>query len=69
MTQTNLSDDSLRQTVKEAVAEALNEQRALLRELFSEVLEDFALAEAIRKGKQSEIVSREEVVSSLREKA
>jgi hypothetical protein len=50
--------------VKDAVREALLEQRDFLQELFAEVLEDLALAKAIRKGKKSKPAFREEVLSS-----
>ena len=50
MAQTNLTDPALEQALKEALVETLQEQRDLLYDVFTEVLEDFALAEAIREG-------------------
>src|SRR5439155_17913324 len=49
---------ALKKTLKEALAETLHEQRELLQEVFSQVLEDVALAEAIRAGRKSKPVSR-----------
>jgi ribosomal protein L12E/L44/L45/RPP1/RPP2 len=65
MAQTNLSDDALKKVVKEALVEALQEQRELLHTLLLEALEDFSLAEAIREGQETRSVSREEVLRTL----
>ena len=69
MAQTNLSEDSFKRVLKEALVETFSEQRELFYEVFSEALEDFALAEAIREGKQTDTASRDEVLSVLRGKA
>ena len=58
--------DALKQALKEALAETLHEQRDFLHDIFAEVLEDLALAEAIREGRQTEEVSRDEVFSVLK---
>ena len=50
MTQTSVDRETLKQTLKEALSETLHEERELLHEVFAEVLEDFALGEAIREG-------------------
>ena len=65
MAQTNLTEDTLKKLFKEALAETLQEQRELLHEVFSEVLEDIALADAIREGQQTEKVTREEIFRVL----
>ena len=57
--------DTLKQLLKEALAETLDEKRELLREVVAEALEDIALTEAIREGKQSEHISRKEVFDLL----
>ncbi len=43
--------------------------RGLLHEVFAEVLEDFAFAEAIREGSQTELVERDEVFEVLEGRA
>lgn len=58
----------LKETLKQALIETLQEQRDLVREVFAEVLEDFALSEAIREGQKTKRVSREEVFRVLRAK-
>ena len=61
-----ISEGALKRTLKEALAETLHEQRELLHEVFTEVLEDFALAEAIRAGQKTRRTSRAEVFRLLR---
>ena len=67
MTQTTLSPDELKSVLKAALVEAFQEQRGLLHEVFAEVLEDFALAEAIREGAGKKRVERDEVFRLLRD--
>ncbi len=62
MTEIPMTQELLKQAVKDAVAESLREQRDLLHDVFTEVLEDIALAEAIREGRQTGFVDREEVI-------
>ena len=47
--------------------ETLHEQRELLHDVFAEVLEDFALAEAIRAGKKTKPAQRNEVFRILQD--
>ena len=65
MAQPILDTDTLKQLLKEALAETLDEKRELLREVVAEALEDIALTEAIREGKQSERIARKEVFDLL----
>ncbi len=62
MAQVQSNEETLKQAMKEALAETLHEQRELLHEVFAEVLEDFALAEAIREGRETKIVERDEAL-------
>ncbi len=68
MVQVNLNDPQFKQALKEALAETLQEQRELLHEVFAEALEDFALAEAIREGRKTKMVTRDEVFGVLQSK-
>ena len=62
MGQTNTpKDDALKQAVKEAIIETLQERRELIHEIFAEVLEESALVEAIRQGQKSKTATRKEV--------
>ena len=58
-----ITDDKnqLKEVLKQALAELLQERRDLLYDVFTEVLEDIALANAIKEGEKTEIVSREQV--------
>ena len=68
MPRTALTENVLKEVLKEALKETLQEQRGLLHEVFAEVLEDFALAEAIREGQKTKRATREEVFRILRGK-
>lgn len=65
MPRAGLNEGALKQVLKEALAETLREQRELLHEVFSEVLEDFVLAEAIREGQKTKRATRDEVFRIL----
>jgi hypothetical protein len=64
MPETSL-DPVLHQQIKQAVAEALREQREVLQEIFLEVVEDVGLREAIRQGREGEEVERERIFELL----
>lgn len=61
MAQVTISEEALRQMLKQA----LDERCDLLHDVIAEVLEDFALAEAIREGQQTERVTRDEVFAEF----
>lgn len=69
MAQTDPGNEALKRVLKEALAETLHEQRELLHEILVEALEDLALAEAIREGRQTQRVERGEVFDILEDKA
>jgi hypothetical protein len=52
-----MTKDAMKAALKEALTETLQEQRELLHEVFLEVLEDFALAKAIRAGRETNSLS------------
>lgn len=56
----------LKQTLKEALAETLHEQRGLLEEVFAQVVEDIAMSRAIRAGRKTKLATRQEVFKALR---
>jgi hypothetical protein len=68
MSRTTGHNNTLKQTLKQALTETLQEQRGLLGEVFSEVLEDFALATAIRQGQKSPIAKRSDILRVLQGK-
>ena len=66
MPDVTLSDDALRALLARAVGDALDARRDLLREVVAEALEDAALAEAVRAGRESPLVARADVLDALR---
>jgi len=58
-------DARLKDLVKTALLEVLEERKDLLRDVVEESLEDIALARAIDAGQRSEEVDRGEVISLL----
>ena len=57
--------NQLKEVFKQAFAELLQERRDLLYDVFTEVLEDIAMANAIKEGEETEVVSREQVFKIL----
>ncbi|NKQ37266.1 MAG: hypothetical protein HF973_16825 [Chloroflexi bacterium] len=65
MIQMTFEDEKFKFLMKEALLELIQEREDIFYDLFSEVLEDYALAKAIDEGMSSETVSREEVFAVL----
>lgn len=63
---TQLTDEErLKEVVKSALVEVLEERKDLVREVIEEALEGAALARAIEEGDRTGIVSREEILRTL----
>jgi hypothetical protein len=65
MAQATLNKRDLKVALKEVLVETLRENREYFHEVFSEVLEDFALGEAIREGRKTKLVTRKVVFQAL----
>ena len=65
MSDLNLDERQIKDLFKQAVLEVFQERRDLLYDLFAEVIEDVALANAIREGASTETVSRAEIFQIL----
>jgi hypothetical protein len=65
MTQVSLDDERLKELLKTAILEVLEEHKDVLRELIEETWEDIALARAIEQGQSTEEISRSQVLSIL----
>jgi hypothetical protein len=63
--QTSVDDEKLKQLLKEAFIEAIEEKRNVFYELIVDALEDIAMVRAIREGEQSKTVAKQEVFSIL----
>ncbi len=59
------SDERLKQLLKSAIVEVLQERQELVREILEEVIEDIAFSKAIAEGEQTPRVSRESVFDVL----
>jgi hypothetical protein len=62
---TTIESDELKQLMKSAIAEVLEERRDWMRGIVDEALEDIALQRAIDEGLESHTVSRDEVFAYL----
>jgi len=58
MATATIDDKKLKNLMKSAIAEALEEQRALVQDIVEDAFEDIALARAIEQGLRSKTVSR-----------
>jgi hypothetical protein len=63
--QPNLDPELIKKTFKDALVEVLHEEGDALREVLTEIVEDSALADAIREGQGSEPVRRDAVFRIL----
>lgn len=59
------TDDKLKEAVKSAIIEVLQERQELVREILGDLIEDIAFSNAIAEGEQSPRVSRESVIEVL----
>ena len=63
--QTPIDDTKLKQLLKEALIEVLEEKKNIFYDLMIEAMEDTALVRAIREGEDTESVSKQEVLDIL----
>jgi hypothetical protein len=65
-----MSDEGkIKQLMKEALVEALQEQKGVFHDLIVEAIEDIALTNAIRQGADTKSVSRDEIFDILKGQA
>lgn len=67
--QTTIDEQQLKDLLKTAFVEVMQERPDLIRDVLEETLEDIGLARAIAEGKDSGNVSHEEVFAILRGEA
>ena len=61
MAQASIEEGRLKELLKTAIVEVLEERRELVLDVFEEALEDVALVRAIEEGERSPLVNRDEV--------
>ena len=64
-----IDESKLKELMKEAVFEALRDQKGLIYEIMTEVMEDVALAHAIREGESTETVGKEKILDIIEGRA
>ncbi|NEU73988.1 hypothetical protein PI95_015840 [Hassallia byssoidea VB512170] len=65
MTEINLDEIKLKELLKAAIVEVLQEQKEVFSDLFAEIIEDIAFSKAIKEGEKTELVSREAIFKIL----
>ncbi|MBI3344183.1 MAG: hypothetical protein HY028_04890 [Gammaproteobacteria bacterium] len=65
MAQTVIDDEQLKEAVKSALTELFQERKDLFRELVAEMIEEVALAHAIKEGEASEPMTKSEIFKIL----
>lgn len=65
MSSITIDDKTLRNLLKEALIEVLQERPALLGDMLAEVIEDVGLTAAIEEGKKTDAVEKEKVLKAL----
>ena len=65
MSTISVEEVQLKDLLKEAILELMQERRDELEEIFAEVIEDLALARAIEEGESTETVSKAEILQVL----
>lgn len=65
MMEPNLNQEQLKELIKTALVEVLEQRRDLLHDAIEEALEDIALVKAMEEGATTEPVTREEVFALL----
>jgi len=60
-----MTEAALTRSIKRALIDGLRENREAFRDLLAEVMEDIALAKAIREGEKTKRVSRTAVMKAL----
>ncbi len=65
MSSITIDDKTLRNLLKDALIEVLQERPALLGEMITEVIEDVGLSAAIQEGEKTELIEKENVLKAL----
>ena len=69
MSEITLNPDLLKETLKNAIAELLRENRAEVTDLLTEIIEDIAMERAIDERKTTEFISHEDIFKLLEPKS
>ncbi|MGH1393186.1 MAG: hypothetical protein ACRAVC_04015 [Trichormus sp.] len=65
MAEIKLDEVRLKEILKKAIVEVIHEQKEVISDLLTEIMEDIALEAAIKEGENTEVVSREAIFEIL----
>jgi len=65
MAYVSVEEQHIKDLLKQAILELLEERQDLFHELFADAVEDLALINAIREGEATEVVSKSEILHIL----
>ncbi|MFQ5672725.1 MAG: hypothetical protein ACE5G9_06495 [Nitrospinales bacterium] len=65
MVKISMEEEEIKKIFKQALLEVLQERKDIFYDVLSEVMEDLALAKAIKEGGTTESVSKEEIFQTL----
>ncbi len=68
MTEITLDETKLKELLKAAIVELLQEQQEEFSQILTEALEDIAMKNAIKEGENTETVSRDDIFKILQKK-
>ena len=63
--QTLIDDNKLKQLLKEALIEAIEDKRSLFYDLIVDAVEDIAMVRAIQEGENTETINKQEIFNIL----
>ncbi len=61
-----IHDEKMKELLKEALTEMIQENHGIFYDLFLEVIEEIGLINAMKEGKQNNLVSKEKIMSILK---
>lgn len=64
-----ITEQQLKEVVKTAIVEVLEERSELIRNIVEEALEDIGMSKAIQEGEASELATRDEVFNLLEDRS
>ncbi len=65
MTEITLDETKIKELIKTAIFELMQEKKEVFSELFAEAIEDIGMENAIKEGENTEVVSYEEILKIL----
>ncbi len=65
MTEITLDETKIKELIKIAIFELMQEKKEIFSELFAEIIEDIGMENAIKEGENTEVVSHEEIFKIL----